>query len=147
MAAERPNIVLLIADDVSPDFSCYDFPVQPLNIDRLAAGVVRFNNAYVAASSSSPSRCSIIIGRYAHNIGALDLQMALPKGQFLFPKALKDSGYYCAKFGKFHMGDYSKEGFDVVQENPTYAPRACQLTPGFLRMNAMYRPRGDAFLP
>lgn len=117
-ASERPNIVLIIADDVSPDFSCYDGQVETPNIDSLAESGVRFTNAYVTASSCSPSRNSIITGRYPHNTGAPELHMDLPEGQYLFPQALQEAGYYTAQYGKFHMGDYAKQAFDVVKDVP-----------------------------
>lgn len=113
--SERPNVVLIIGDDISPDFSCFGGPVNTPHIDALAEGGVRFENAYVTASSCSPSRCSMITGRYPHNTGAPELHMDLPNGQFLFPKALKDAGYFTAQYGKLHMGEYAKEAFDVVQ--------------------------------
>tara|TARA_B110000483_G_scaffold123823_1_gene148995 strand:+ start:26053 stop:27579 length:1527 start_codon:yes stop_codon:yes gene_type:complete len=117
-AKERPNVVLIIGDDISPDFSCFDGPVQTPHIDELAATGVRFDNAYVTASSCSPSRCSIITGRYPHNTGAPELHMDLPAGQFMFPMALKEAGYYSAQYGKFHMGEHAKPSFEVVQDVP-----------------------------
>ena len=117
-ANERPNVVLIIGDDISPDFSCYDGPIRTPHIDQLAAAGVRFDNAYVTASSCSPSRCSIITGRYPHNTGAPELHMDLPAGQFMFPMALKEAGYYAAQYGKFHMGEQAKQAFDVVNDVP-----------------------------
>ena len=117
-ATVRPNIVLIIGDDISPDFSCFGGQVRTPNIDKLAGTGVRFTNAYVTASSCSPSRCSIITGRYPHNTGAPELHMDLPEGQFLFPLALKEAGYYCAQYGKFHMGEYARQAFDVVKDVP-----------------------------
>lgn len=114
----RPNIILLIGDDMSPDFGCYGGGARTPNIDRLAAGGIRFENAYVTASSCSPSRNSIITGRYPHNTGAPELHMPLPEGQLLFPEALKDAGYYCVQAGKWHMGDYAKQVFHDVFDVP-----------------------------
>ncbi|MEX0332424.1 MAG: sulfatase [Puniceicoccaceae bacterium] len=125
-ANARPNIILIIGDDISPDFSCYGGQVETPHIDKLASSGLRFDNAYVTASSCSPSRCSIITGRYPHNTGAPELHMDLPEGQFMFPEALKKAGYYCAQYGKFHMGDYALNAFDVARdlrypEDPTGA--------------------------
>ena len=114
-AQKQPNVVLIIADDISADFSCYGGQVKTPHIDQLAADGVRFNNAYVTASSCSPSRNSIITGRYPHNTGAPELHMHLPEGQVMFPKLLKDAGYYCAQYGKWHMGDYARQAFGMVQ--------------------------------
>ncbi|MBK1875468.1 sulfatase family protein [Pelagicoccus mobilis] len=115
-AAERPNVVLIIGDDVSPDFSCYGGQVETPHIDQLAKGGLLFENAYVTASSCSPSRCSIITGRYPHNTGAPELHMPLPEGQFMFPQALKNAGYYSVLSGKWHMGEATRPAFDVVDD-------------------------------
>ena len=114
--ADRPNIVLLIGDDMSSDFGCFGGPVHTPNIDRLAAGGMRFENAYVTASSCSPSRKSIITGRYPHNHGAPELHMGLPEGQFIISQALKDSGYCCVQAGKWDLGDYPRSSFDHIYE-------------------------------
>ena len=108
-----PNFVLIIGDDISvDDFGCYGHPhIRTPNIDRLAAGGIRFTNAYLTASQCSPTRCSIISGRYPHNTGAPELHMPLPKGQPLFPLNLKQVGYYTAAAGKWHMGPYPKAAF------------------------------------
>ena len=111
---ERPNIVLLIADDVSPDFSCYGGDAYTPNIDRLAEGGVLFQNAYVTASSCSPSRASMLTGRYPHNTGAPELHMEVPGSQFMFPRSLKEAGYYCVQAGKWHLGEPAKAAFDHV---------------------------------
>ena len=78
--ADKPNIVFFIADDVSQnDFGCYGHPViKTPNIDALSANGMRFDNAYLTTSSCSPSRCSIITGRYPHNTGAPELHVRLP---------------------------------------------------------------------
>ena len=115
-AAERPNIVLMITDDVSwNDLGCYGHPTMKTpNIDALAAGSMRFTQAYLTTSSCSPSRCSIITGRYPHNTGAPELHTTLPEGQVLFPKLLKEAGYYTVLSGKHHMGNYASTAFDKV---------------------------------
>jgi N-sulfoglucosamine sulfohydrolase len=128
---ERPNVVLIIADDVSPDFSCFNGQVNTPNIDQLAEHGVRFENAYVTASSCSPSRNSMITGRYPHNTGAPELHMDLPEGHFMFPKALKDAGYYSVLSGKWHMGEATRPAFDLIisegyAKDPTGAARWIQ---------------------
>ena len=117
-----PNFVLIIGDDISiDDFGCYGHPhIRTPNIDRLAAGGIRFTNAYLTASQCSPTRCSIISGRYPHNTGAPELHMPLPRGQPLFPLKLKEVGYYTAAAGKWHMGSYPKRAFThrLSEEGP-----------------------------
>jgi len=104
--APRPNIVILIADDVSMnDFSCYGHPViKTPNIDALARDGIRFTNTFLTASSSSPSRSSIITGRYPHNTGAAELHSPMGNEQFTVAELLRKSGYYCGQAGKWHFG-------------------------------------------
>ncbi|MBN2000973.1 sulfatase [candidate division KSB1 bacterium] len=116
---KRPNVILIIGDDISwNDLGCYGHPaIRTPNIDRLAEEGVRFTNAFLTASSCSPSRCSIITGRYPHNTGAAELHTPLPAGQVPFPLRLKENGYYCAQAGKWHMGEETKRAFDEVRDN------------------------------
>lgn len=113
---ERPNIVLVITDDISwNDLGCYGHPtLQTPHLDALAARGMRFTQAYLTTSSCSPSRCSLITGRYPHNTGAPELHTDLPEGQVLFPKLLKESGYYTVLSGKHHMGSYASTAFEKV---------------------------------
>ena len=116
--AERPNVVLLLADDISAeDLGCYGHrTIKTPNIDRLAAGGLRFTNAYLTTSSCSPSRCSIVTGRYPHNTGAAELHTSLPSGQVLFPKLLKEAGYYTVLSGKHHMGPNANPAFEKISK-------------------------------
>jgi arylsulfatase A-like enzyme len=105
-AAERPNVILFIADDVSwNDYGCYgNGAARTPSIDRLAAGGIRFTEAYLTASSCSPSRSSIVTGRYPHNNGkAAELHLPIAGNLPWFPELLRKSGYYTALVGKHHM--------------------------------------------
>lgn len=115
----RPNIVLIIGDDISvSDHGVYGHPtIQTPHIDRLAVNGLRLNNAYLTAASCSPTRCSVITGRYPHNTGAPELHMPLPDGQVMFPQLLKESGYYTAAIGKWHLGGYARQAFDHVRDS------------------------------
>lgn len=106
IAQERPNIIIFIGDDISyNDLGCYGHPViRTPNIDRLASAGLRFTNAFLTTSSCSPSRASIITGRYPHNTGAPELHQEMPAGQVPFPRLLRESGYYTAQAGKWHFG-------------------------------------------
>ncbi|HUX96979.1 MAG TPA: sulfatase [Bacteroidales bacterium] len=114
----KPNFIILIADDVSwDDIGCYgNNQVKTPNIDRLAASGLKFNNFFLTASSSSPSRNSIITGRYPHNTGGAELHTEPPEFMISFPEILKMNGYYSAQAGKFHMGDYARRGFDLIKD-------------------------------
>jgi N-sulfoglucosamine sulfohydrolase len=68
---KKPNILWILAEDISPNLSCYgEALVQTPNIDRLAASGVRFTRAYTTAPVCSPSRSAIITGQYQTRIGA-----------------------------------------------------------------------------
>ncbi|UYQ90953.1 sulfatase [Chitinophaga horti] len=103
---KRPNIIIFIADDVSyNDLGCMGHPlIKTPAIDKLAENGLRFTNAYLTTSSCSPSRASILTGRYPHNTGAAELHSDIPAGQVAFPKVLKEHGYYTAQAGKWHLG-------------------------------------------
>ena len=115
-AQERPNFVFILVDDVSQDdLGCYGHPsIKTPHLDQMAAEGLRFDNAYLTISSCSPSRCSMISGRYPHNTGACELHTTLPKDQFMFPEALKKAGYYTVLSGKNHMGSATKRAFDLI---------------------------------
>ena len=70
-ASERPNFIFVITDDISPvDLEVYgNKSVKTPNLLRLAERGLVFDNAYLTISSCSPSRCSMITGRYPHNAG------------------------------------------------------------------------------
>jgi N-sulfoglucosamine sulfohydrolase len=116
LAAERPNFIFIIADDVScDDLGCFgNAAIKTPNLDRLAAEGLAFDRAYLTTSSCSPTRCSIITGRYPHNTGSPELHMPLPARQFMFPQALRESGYYTALAGKNHMGPAINPAFDEI---------------------------------
>ena len=86
-AKDKPNIVFIIADDVSwNDIGCFgDKGAKTPNIDQLAKEGMQFTNAFLTASSCSPSRCSIISGRYPHSNGAAELHTPLPESEIPFP--------------------------------------------------------------
>ena len=115
---DRPNVVLIIADDMAwDDCGAYGNPkVRTPHIDRLAREGMRFDRAFVTASSCSPSRSSILTGRYPHNTGAEELHWPLPPEQVTFVEKLKASGYWTAAAGKWHLGDAVKGRFDLVRE-------------------------------
>jgi N-sulfoglucosamine sulfohydrolase len=105
-AFARPNAIFFIADDVSwDDLGCYgNTAARTPNLDRLAANGLRFDEAFLTASSCSPSRSSIITSRYPHNNGrASELHQPIAAHLPWFPRLLKDAGYYTALVGKNHM--------------------------------------------
>ncbi|MEM6692935.1 MAG: sulfatase [Planctomycetota bacterium] len=114
-------MVLMIADDMNwDDCGVYGHPsIRTPNIDKLASDGLLFRNAYLTTNSCSPSRASIITGRYPHNTGAEQLHWPIPKGTETFVQKLKRSGYYTASAGKWHMGDAVRDHFDKIYEAST----------------------------
>lgn len=105
-AASPPNFVVLISDDVSyNDLGCYgSLSARTPNIDALASAGLRFNQAFLVASSCSPSRSSIISGRYPHNLGeAAELHRPISGHLPSIAGQLRDAGYHTALAGKHHM--------------------------------------------
>ncbi len=108
-----PNFIVLIADDINyNDLGCTGNPqVRTPHIDALAREGINFTNAFLTSSSCSPSRCSIITGRYPHNNGhAAELHRGISAHLPAVTDLLQDAGYYTAIAGKTHMPRYAKEG-------------------------------------
>jgi arylsulfatase len=110
----RPNFIFFITDDVSAeDLGPYgNRAIQTPHLDRMAREGLVFDNAYLVISSCSPSRCSIITGRYPHNHGAPELHLPLPAAQHTFVRDLRAAGYYTLISGKNHMAPPEQLGFE-----------------------------------
>lgn len=117
-AADRPNIVLVLVDDLRWDaLGCAGHPfVKTPHIDRLAKDGALFKNCFVSIPLCSPSRASFLTGQYAHTHGVRNNRdnAALSHKLVTFPKLLHDAGYATAYMGKWHMGtdDSPRPGFD-----------------------------------
>ena len=113
---EPPNIIFIIGDDISwNDIGCYGNPtIKTPHIDQMAENGLRFTNMYLTASSCSPSRTSIISGRYPHNTGAAELHTPLPEHLSFFPELLQRAGYFTAQAGKWHEGEITKRAYDTM---------------------------------
>lgn len=100
----NPNILIFIADDLGwEEIGAYGHPVvKTPNIDWLASNGIRFNNFYLTASSSSPSRSSILTGMYPSCTGARNLHEDMPPYISLFTERLKDNDYFTMLVGKTH---------------------------------------------
>ena len=101
-----PNFVFLISDDQSyPDAGCYgNKALRTPNIDRLAQEGIRFDRAFAASPSCSPSRSGILTGQPAHSTGTARFHSPMPRMQETILEYLKPAGYYTAAFGKVHQG-------------------------------------------
>lgn len=101
-APARPNIVWIIVDDMSANFSCYgEHAVETPHVERLAREGTRFSRAFVTAPVCSPCRSALITGCYQTTIGAHhhrsgrgELKIHLPQGVEPVPALFKRAGYY-----------------------------------------------------
>jgi arylsulfatase A-like enzyme len=129
----RPNIVFILIDDMGwADLGCYgsSFYETP-NLDRLAAGGALFTDAYAASPVCSPTRASLLTGKYPSTVGVtqyigghgvgrlLDVPYFwfLPTEEYSIARALRDDGYQTWHVGKWHLGPRrcwpDQHGFDV----------------------------------
>ncbi len=115
-ASDRPNILLITADDLGNQLSCYgEKRIRTPNLDGLAAGGVRFANAYVAQSSCSSSRAALLTGRWPHQngqYGLAHLGFRMHPGQKNLPALLKEAGYRTGIIGKLHIEPAAEFPFD-----------------------------------
>ncbi|MCE9525253.1 MAG: sulfatase, partial [Planctomycetales bacterium] len=117
-ADARPNIVLIIADDMGwEDCGSYgNKRIKTPQLERLAKEGMRFENMILTCSSCSPSRSSLITSRFPHNTGAEQLHWPLPKEQVTFVEHLRKAGYWTAAAGKWHLGNQMRNRFDVIHD-------------------------------
>ncbi len=110
-AQEHPNVLILYTDDLGyGDLSCYGAKaISTPNIDWLAENGLRFTNAHSTASTCTPSRFSIISGRYAWrekgtNILPGNANLIIPTNIVTLPKVFQSAGYLTGVIGKWHLG-------------------------------------------
>lgn len=115
----RPNVLLLLADNWAFGHSSFegDRTVQTPHFDRLAREGISFNNAFCPVPSCSPTRASMLAGRYAHQLGeAASLWSSLPADYPLLTDMLRRAGYSTGYSGKaWGPGNYVVSGW---KENP-----------------------------
>lgn len=112
----RPNILVILADDLGfSDIGCYGSEIATPNLDRLAAGGVRFTQCYNTARCW-PTRSALLTGYYPQQIHMDPPQGRLPGWARLLPQLLKPLGYRSYHSGKWHVMGASKPvadgGFD-----------------------------------
>lgn len=116
--ADRPNILWLIAEDLSPDLGCYGTPVvHTPNLDKLAASGMRYTHMFTASPVCSPSRTALAVGTMQTTIGAYHMRYPaamrppLPEGVKTIAELMQDAGYATANFayGASGLGGKGKD--------------------------------------
>ena len=126
IAAKKPNIVMFLADDMGyGDLSSYGHPkAKTPIIDQIGKDGVRFVQHYSNGTECSPTRTAFLTGKYPQRAGGLECaigtgnvgrydeairlaearELGLPADQTVIPGKLKEQGYKCGLFGKWHLG-------------------------------------------
>ncbi len=113
-AAEKPNIVFLLADDMGyGDLACYGNPViTSPNLDQLAADGVQLLDCYAASPNCSPSRTAIMTGRSPYRVGMYDFarfaSLHIPAEEQTLPEVIGSAGYQTMFAGKWHCSGDAK---------------------------------------
>ena len=120
-SAEKPNVLMLLVDDLKPALGCYgDRIAKTPNIDRLAARGIRFELAYCNQAVCAPSRFTLMLGSHSTSTGLYGLGSNMRKtipGAITLPQHFAAHGYCTESLGKvFHIGhgnDGDPQSFSV----------------------------------
>ncbi|MFL2870352.1 MAG: sulfatase-like hydrolase/transferase [Pirellulaceae bacterium] len=128
--ADRPNIVLIMADDQGwGDMAYNGHPVlKTPNFDAAAAAGLRFDRFYAAAPVCSPTRASVMTGRHPNRMGVFKWGFPMRPQEETIAEVLKSNGYATGHFGKWHLGSVrntspanpGNNGFDYWLSAPNF---------------------------
>lgn len=126
--SERPNIILIMADDLGyGDVGYYNPVIKTPFIDQMAKEGVQFNRFYVSAPVCSPTRGSILTGRNPYRYGIYAANVGhMKKEELTLAEVLKGQGYTTGHFGKWHLGTLTTAETDGnrgrLNDSSHYAP-------------------------
>lgn len=125
-AAEKPNILLILADDLGyGDVSCYnpESKVETAHVDQLAAEGMRFTDAHSPSTVCTPTRYSLMTGQMAFRLDypgvftGVGGPCLIDEDRLTLPGMLRESGYETALFGKWHIGmSFLDENGEVIDD-------------------------------
>lgn len=129
-ASERPNIVLVMADDQGWGDMAYNGhqKLRTPNFDAAAADSLRFDRFYAAAPVCSPTRASVMTGRHPNRMGVFKWGYPMRPQETTLAEALRTAGYATGHFGKWHLGSVRNgspaspgaNGFDTWLSAPNF---------------------------
>lgn len=115
---DAPNVVVVVLDDWGwKDYGAVTPGILTPNIDAIAANGFVFDNAFLTTSSCSPSRASILMGRYPSATGAPHLHDVVTAGFTSIPQQLRRVGFHTESVGKWHLGNPFVARFDKVRQS------------------------------
>ncbi|MEX2112011.1 MAG: sulfatase-like hydrolase/transferase [Pirellulales bacterium] len=130
VAGDKPNIILVMADDQGwGDVAYNGHPtLKTPNFDAAAATGLRFDRFYAAAPVCSPTRASIMTGRHPNRMGVFQWGFPIRPQEITIAEALRTAGYATGHFGKWHLGSVRRaspvhpghNGFDEWQSAPNF---------------------------
>jgi uncharacterized sulfatase len=135
--SDKPNVLLLVADDLCADLGCYGGPIQSPNIDKLASEGVRFERAYCQYPLCGPSRASFLSGLRPETEGVVNNEYRSVREKIYdlvtLPQLFRNNGYYTARTGKlFHLiipRDVGTGGSDdALSWNYAFNPEGAEYT-------------------
>ncbi len=140
--AKKPNVLLIVLDDLTVHLGCYGYPVKTPNIDRLASMGRRFDRAYAQVAMCSPSRMSLMTGWRPERLDLWN-NSANPwdraRGSVPLQEHFHANGYFTARVGKVYHGKWNERSLWDLSESdvgplPTPPPGSAedaQATAGF----------------
>ena len=123
LLASKPNIVLVMADDMGwGQTGYYNHPaLSTPHLDAMAAGGLRFDRFYAGGPVCSPTRATVLTGRTHNRTGVQSHGFALRKQEKTLAVALRGAGYATGHFGKWHLNGLRGPGVPILRED-THGP-------------------------
>ena len=123
-AAEAPNVVLLMADDMGwAQTGYYGHPhLKTPNLDEMASSGLRMDRFYAGAPSCSPTRATVMTGRSNDRTGVFRVGDSINKQEKMLGDAFRQAGYATAHFGKWHLNDVSPRGANPLPKDDPHNP-------------------------
>lgn len=139
-AADRPNILWISCEDISPRLGCYgDTTATTTHLDQLAAEGIRYTHAFTCHGVCAPSRTGIITASYPISLGANHMRSKanLPPNIRPFPQYLREAGYYCTNNSKtdYNLHWDQKSTWDETSGNAHWKNRRDKEHPFFAVFN------------